>query len=246
MGLGRQGDQQGTMYLAWDEIPWSRGHAFFTIVSSRFSGKPASMVSPRSCASPSIPTRGVPPFRLAGIFGCTSWGISRASTDGGTQCFPLYLYDEPKPKTAGKAERLSLMETPEPASSKPATTERTRREAITDEKLAHFQSAYPGEAITKEDIFYYVYGLLHSPDYRERYADNLTKELPRIPCVKAAADFWAFGKAGRALAYWHLNYETVEPYPLTIQISGVGLADCLLGRWGLPYHFQKFDVILEC
>ena len=49
----------------------------FTIVSSRFSGKPASMVSPRSCASPSIPTRGVPPFRLAGILGCTSWGISR-------------------------------------------------------------------------------------------------------------------------------------------------------------------------
>lgn len=84
-----------------------------------------------------------------------------------------------------------------------------RRDAITDEGLAHFQSAYPGEIICKEDVFYYVYGLLHSPDYRERYADNLSKELPRIPRVKTAADFWAFSQAGRDLAELHLNYETV-------------------------------------
>lgn len=93
----------------------------------------------------------------------------------------------------------------------------TRREAITDEGLAHFQSAYPGEKISKKDVFYYVYGLLHSPDYRERYADNLAKELPRIPCVKTAADFWAFSKAGRDLAALHVNYEKVEPYPLKIE-----------------------------
>ena len=144
---------------------------------------------------------------------------------GGSQCFPLYLYDEPKIKTVEKVKRLSLMETPAPDSPEPAVTERTRREAITDEGLAHFQAANPGEAITKEDIFYYVYGLLHSPDYRELYADNLTKELPRIPCVKSTADFWAFSKAGRTLAHWHLHYETVEPYPLGLQISGVGLTD---------------------
>ncbi len=71
-----------------------------------------------------------------------------------------------------------------------------RRDAITDEGLAHFQSAYPGETISKEDVFYYVYGLLHSPDYRERYADNLSKELPRIPRVKTAAGFRAFSQAG--------------------------------------------------
>ena len=70
-------------------------------------------------------------------------------------------------------------------------------------------------------MFYYVYGLLHSPDYRERYADNLSKELPRIPRTKAAADFWAFSNAGRALAELHLNYETVDMYPL--QIAGGGL-----------------------
>ncbi len=63
------------------------------------------------------------------------------------------------------------------------------RNAITDEGLAHFKTAYPNEKITKGDLFYYVYGLLHSEDYRTRYADNLCKELPRIPYVKIAKDF---------------------------------------------------------
>lgn len=95
-----------------------------------------------------------------------------------------------------------------------------RRDAITDVGLAHFQSAYPDEAISKQDLFFYIYGILHSPDYRERYADNLSKELPRIPRVRTAADFRAFSKAGRDLAALHLNYETVEKYPLTIETKG--------------------------
>jgi len=138
----------------------------------------------------------------------------------GGQCFPLYLYDEPTPDTTEQKQASLLSGTPTPAKA-----ERTRRDAITDEGLAHFTAAYPGETISKEDVFYYVYGLLHSPDYRERYADNLAKELPRIPCVKTAADFWAFSKAGRELAELHLNYETVTPYPLEIQGGGKGLTD---------------------
>ena len=134
-------------------------------------------------------------------------------TDGGSQCFPLYLYDEEAQQQAS--------DTPDMFATPAATvTQRPRRDAITDAGLAHFQEAYPGEAITKEDLFYYVYGLLHSPDYRERYADNLGKELPRIPRVKTAADFLAFAQAGRALAEWHLNYETVQAYPLTIEAKG--------------------------
>ena len=99
-------------------------------------------------------------------------------------------------------------------------------DAITDTGVGHFTSAYPDETIAKEDLFYYVYGLLHSPEYRERYADNLSKELPRIPRVKSAADFWAFSKAGRDLAELHLNYETVPMYAgAKIDIGGKSLPD---------------------
>jgi predicted helicase len=127
--------------------------------------------------------------------------------DGGAQCFPLYLYEAgDESEEAGE----ELFKT-----AKAAT--HTRRDAITDAGLSHFRAAYPaageGETITKEDVFYYVYALLHSPDYRSRYADNLGKELPRIPAVKTFADFRAFEKAGRDLAHWHLNYETVAIHP---------------------------------
>jgi len=139
-------------------------------------------------------------------YGCPAF-ISNALPDlhcnGDSQCFPMYLYEE---DVAGDTDeqQAGLFVT--------SCGAQTRRDAITDAGLAHFQSAYPGEAISKEDLFYYVYGLLHSPDYRERYADNLSKELPRIPRVKSAADFWAFSKAGRELADLHLNYETVPMY----------------------------------
>ena len=92
-----------------------------------------------------------------------------------------------------------------------------RRDGITDAGLAHFAKAYPTETITKEDVFYYIYGLLHSEDYKKRYADNLTKELPRIPCVKKVADFWSFSRSGRALADLHVDYESVPMYPVTFE-----------------------------
>jgi predicted helicase len=136
----------------------------------------------------------------------------------GSQCFPLYLYEEEKP--AQKSKQASLFDKPEPKEAK-----RTKRDAITDEGLQEFQQAYPGESISKEDIFYYVYGLLHSPEYRKRFKNNLIKELPRIPCVKTVADFRAFSKAGRDLAELHLNYETVDMYPVTMDTNGKELTD---------------------
>lgn len=129
------------------------------------------------------------------------------------QCFPLYLYGEPD-LDASLEPQVRLFEAD--AEESPWV----RREAITDIGLAHFSSAYPDESISKEDLFYYVYGILHSVDYRERYADNLTKELPRIPRVKSAADFRSFSRAGRDLAHLHLNYETVDKYPLAIDSKG--------------------------
>ncbi|NNB05473.1 DEAD/DEAH box helicase [Pseudomonas fragi] len=137
--------------------------------------------------------------------------ISELKFQYNSQCFPLYLYDDAA--EVGEQYHPGLFDAP------PQQKHR-RRDAITDEGQAYFLVAYPGEKINKEDVFYYVYGILHSADYRERYADNLSKELPRIPAVKKAADFWAFSRAGRALADLHLNYETVEPYPLTIEAKG--------------------------
>lgn len=89
----------------------------------------------------------------------------------------------------------------------------TRVDNITDATLASYRSQY-GEAVTKDDIFYYVYGLLHSPDYRQRFGADLKKMLPRIPRVPSAEDFRAFSDAGRALSELHIGYEDVEPYPL--------------------------------
>ncbi|MFC3060040.1 type ISP restriction/modification enzyme [Paenirhodobacter populi] len=99
-----------------------------------------------------------------------------------------------------------------------------RRDAITDAGLAHFQEAYPGEEITKGDLFHYIYGILHSEDYRTRFANSLRKQLPRIPRVGAAADFWAFSKAGRTLGWIHVHYEQVEPYPVTFTISDTSIS----------------------
>ena len=91
----------------------------------------------------------------------------------------------------------------------------TRSDAIADEGLAHFQAAYPGQEVSKEDLFFYIYGLLHSPEYRKRFKNNLAKQLPRIPAVKSFADFSAFRDAGRVLGDLHVNFENVEPYMVT-------------------------------
>ena len=85
-----------------------------------------------------------------------------------------------------------------------------RIDNITDEALTRFRSAY-GDEITKDDVFHYVYGLLHSPDYRSRYAADLKKSLPRIPLVTDARPYI---DAGERLMELHLGYESIDPYPL--------------------------------
>ena len=93
---------------------------------------------------------------------------------------------------------------------------RRREESLTSsgEKDLRLLTSSPTREITKEDIFYYVYGVLHSPEYRTRFASDLKKMLPRLPFTRETADFWRFSQAGRDLAQWHLNYETVEPWPV--------------------------------
>jgi predicted helicase len=119
-------------------------------------------------------------------------------------CFPLYLYEETQTDDGLFA-------------TKDAPTGLTHRDAITDAGLAHFQAAYPGQEITKEDLFYYIYGLLHCPEYRTRYANNLAKALPRIPPVKTFEDFAAFRDAGRTMGDLHVNFEAAEPFMVTFK-----------------------------
>lgn len=142
--------------------------------------------------------------------------IPELQTDGGTQCFPRYLFEVPD-NDVDNAQGELLSKTREGGGLQ-------RRDAITDEGLSQFQAAYPGETITKDDLFHYVYGLLHSEDYRDRFADNLSKQLPRIPAVKKAEDFWAFVQAGARLGDLHCDFDSTEPFPVTIQQGDLRLA----------------------
>ena len=117
------------------------------------------------------------------------------------QCFPLYFYEKHHREGEEKGAKQSGFK---------------RSDAITDEALKYYQTAYSDNHITKEDLFYYIYGILHSPEFRARFSDNLVKELPHIPAVKTLEDFKAFSKAGRALGHLHVNYESVEKYPVKL------------------------------
>lgn len=122
-----------------------------------------------------------------------------------SQCFPLYWYEE------NKNPQGTLFDDPK-------TNRYIRRDGITDWILKEIRNRFGGtKAITKEHIFYYVYGLIHSKQYRERFADNLKKSLPRIPIVNNVQDFMAFYKAGKELANLHLNYEQGINTPATEQ-----------------------------
>ena len=151
------------------------------------------------------------------------------------QCFPLKLYElatetdntassglKPQGDLFSQQATGITADLFEQAADQPRYTV---KDGISDAGLAHFQAAYPHDTLSKEDLFYYIYGLLHSEDYKAKYADNLTKELPRIPAVKQAADFWHFSTAGRELAELHVNYETQAPYPVTLDCGSKQLAE---------------------
>jgi predicted helicase len=113
------------------------------------------------------------------------------------QCFPLRSWDEPEKSDERQKDLLGA--------------QGGWRENVSDFALKQFRAGYKDAKIQKEDIFYYVYGILHSPEYKTRFAADLKKMLPRIPL---AEDFWAFSRAGRKLADLHLHYEDAKPYPV--------------------------------
>ena len=133
-------------------------------------------------------------------------------TDAGGQCFPRHRYVQDQATQGDLFGEKSTLE---------------RVDNITDATLDSFCGYYQDRSITKDDVFDYVYGVLHAPDYRIRFANDLSKELPRIPM---APDFHAFAVAGRRLAEFHLGYEACEEYPLEVESRQSG---------GLqPEHFR--------
>ncbi|MBY4598934.1 DEAD/DEAH box helicase family protein [bacterium BD-1] len=120
------------------------------------------------------------------------------------QCFPRYRYEQTKAKGGDLLGSGS---------------EPIKVDAISDVRHQEFQRCF-GHEVTKDDIFYYVYGVLHSREYREKFASNLTKELPRIPLVKSKEAFKEFTASGRQLAALHLNYEDAPKFPLVVHVQG--------------------------
>lgn len=105
-----------------------------------------------------------------------------------TQCFPFYTYDG---------------------------ANGTRRENIPLSTFIRFHQHYDDETITKWDIFHYVYAVVNHPEYRNRYAANLRRELPRIPMIgKDATTFHAFAGIGYKLAALHVDYDDAAEYKL--------------------------------
>ena len=116
------------------------------------------------------------------MFGLMVNQLADQLPQGGSQCFPFYIYDEDGTN---------------------------RRENITDWALTAFRTHYNDDTLTKWNIFHYNYGLLHHPDYREKYEANLKRDLPHIPFTK---DFWGFAEAGARLANLHVTYESQPEY----------------------------------
>jgi predicted helicase len=147
------------------------------------------------------------------------------------QIFALYFYEE-KEKGFGSlfdGETESGFE---------------RRDGISDFILERATKQF-GKNVSKEDIFYYVYGLLHSPEYRETFANDLKKMLPRLPLVDDVKEFWAFSNAGRKLAELHLNYETVPAYAgVTLSSSASdNMRDYQVEKMRFPKKGQKDSII---
>ena len=155
--------------------------------------------------------------------------IPALTPNGGNQLFALYTWEPLSSASNNEPDLFSLdakeetTQTDEAACASaldfarpigeqiPVLLNGYRRvDNITDATLAAYRAHYANAAITKEDIFFYVYALLHHPEYRERYEDDLKKMLPHIPKVEGFAQYVA---VGRKLAHLHVNYEQVEPYP---------------------------------
>ena len=190
--------------------PFVKQNCYVEYVIVQFKGQmdrifPHSSTENRAICVPGIGS--TTPFSALMVDSMPDLGLISAS-----QCFPRYQYlklQEGEEAIPGLGESLD------------------RIDNITDTVLRKFRMHYQDDSITKDRIFDYVYGFLHSPGFRKQFANDLAKELPRIPF---ATDFHSFARAGHDLATLHLGYETCEEYPLTTK--------CVHDGEAIPEHFR--------
>lgn len=142
--------------------------------------------------------------------------------------FPLYYYEERKNETKGLFDSDN-------------DSNVVRRDGISDYTFEIAKRQY-GKNVAKEDIFYYVYGFLHSSNYQETFASDLKKMLPRLPLLEDVRDFWAFSKAGRKLAELHINYESIPAFK-GVKVTGANSDFFTVEKMRFPKKDQK-DTIL--
>ena len=186
--------------------PFFRQHLYFDkILNNSVYQLPIIFPTPDTRNPTILVERGLPtPKSNPSILAVDTVPENKANAGAGRACqtLPRYTYDE----------------TPDTSQGSMLVDEPSRRDNITDEALDTYRARY-GEWVTKDHIFSYVYGILHSPDYRERYADDLARLLPRIPEVATADAFRAFSEAGQRLLDLHIGYEAAAPYPLEERLA---------------------------
>lgn len=169
---------------------------------------------------------------VSGDFSCL---MSNSITDGQVlqngQCFPLYYYEQ------NNNIQKSIFD-------EGGDNKYIRKDGVSDYILEKSKKQYGANNISKEDIFYYVYGILHSPEYRETFSNDLKKMLPRIPLVEDVRDFWSFSKSGRELAELHLSYEQVPRYD-SVNVIGEEYGFFRVEKMRFPKKDQKDTIIFN-
>ncbi len=145
---------------------------------------------------------------------------------GSNACIPLFHYIETPPDSLFSNK-----------------TYNERRVNISDYAWQEAQHKYKID-IDKESLFYYIYGLLHSSDYRRAFANNFSKETPKIPLVRDRDDFLAFTQAGKQLADLHINYERIESYP-HFKITGLDASNFQVSKMRFQTKGRKDAIVFN-
>ena len=142
------------------------------------------------------------------------------------QCFSIYLYESLENETG--------------LFSSSSTDHIQKISALTKAGFDLFKRNYGQDLVTEEDVFFYVYGLLHSPDYKERFGNNLTRELPRIPLVKSYNDFCIFSDSGKLLSELHIHFDAVKKYDVDFKEGSLLLTNVVDPRSFFRVEKMKF------